>query len=93
MQHAEAHEPLAVLEGAGDQQVAHALARIEDRLAQGDKRFDAMDEHVKECTAEKAKLLLELAKMQGQMGVIRNLMVALVALVGSGIVAVAILMG
>ena len=74
-----------------NREVLARLDAIEGRLESGNKRFDVMDEHVKDCAAEKQRVLIQMAVIEGQMVVIRNLVVALIALVGSGIVAIAIL--
>ena len=49
------------------QEVACALQRIEGRLEDGDKRFDAMDEHVKDCAASKRKVEDRLAALERKM--------------------------
>ena len=36
------------------------LARIEDRLLEGDRRFEAMDAHVRDCADEKRRLARKL---------------------------------
>ena len=79
-----------------DPVVAEALGRIEERLKSGDKRFDeiarSVAEHVKECTEEKRTVVAKISMLAGQTLVVRNLVVALMALVGSSIVAAAILL-
>ena len=79
------HEPLAY-----SQQVLDRLARIEAQLEEGERRFEVLDEHVKECTAEKQLLMVQIAELKGQLVVVRNLAVGLIALTGSAIVAGAI---
>ena len=75
-----------------NREVLARLSAIEQRLQAGDKRFEAMDEHVKECTAEKAKVLLSMAKLEGQVALVVKLLVGMLALMGSGIVAFAIML-
>ena len=73
-----------------NREVLQRLAAIEERLAAGDKRFDAMDRHVTDCAEKKAALQVAVAALSGQMTGIRNLILGVMALLGSAMVAVAI---
>ena len=75
-----------------NREVLARLASIEERLQAGDKRFEAMDAHVRECTAEKAKVLVSMAKLEGQVALVVKLLVGMLALMGSGIVAFSIML-
>ena len=75
-----------------DAKVLAELAAIKERLEAGDKRFDEFSKHVAECTEEKRKLLKEVATLVGGMGTTHKLLVGQMALMGSGIVAVAIVL-
>ena len=48
-----------------EREVLDRLARIEERLKEGERRFDAFDEHVRDCMANKRALRASLLVLSG----------------------------
>ena len=48
-----------------EQDTTDRLARMEERLKAGDKRFDAFDRHVQDCAADKRSLRMALIALTG----------------------------
>ena len=63
---------------------------VEQRIEALERQVAAFKRHVEECAAEKARVLLALARVEGQMKTATVLVGALVAVVGPSLVAIAI---
>ena len=87
-------EMLADVAALSSTSVEAALARIDERLAAGERRFDAFDQHVRDCATDKQQLRDEVKVLTGKLDqmdkAVLGLRVAVFAFLGSVLVAGAI---
>ena len=87
-------EMLADVAALSPTSVEAALARIDEKLAAGERRFDSFDQHVRDCATDKQALRDEVKVLTGKLDqmdkAVLGLRVAVFAFLGSVLVAGAI---